>query len=218
MSGLRIVVLGYVVRGPLGGMAWSDLHYLLGLRDLGHDVWFLEDSDDYPSCVDPVRNTIGTDPAYGLRFARKLFDATGLGDRWAYHDAHTATWHGPAATRAREVCAGADLVLNLAGVNPIRPWLEDVPRRALVDKDPVFTQIRNATDPAAECSRMHSHHFTFAENVGRPDASVPGDGFRWQPTRHPIWLGGWPAAPPTVLESLIDRCLAPAVTIAGAVS
>ena len=43
---LRIVVLGYLVRGPLGGMAWSDLHYVLGLRSLGHDVWFLEDSDD----------------------------------------------------------------------------------------------------------------------------------------------------------------------------
>jgi hypothetical protein len=49
-SRLRIVVLGHIVRGPIAGMAWSDLHYVLGLRGLGHDVWFLEDSDDYPSC------------------------------------------------------------------------------------------------------------------------------------------------------------------------
>ena len=66
-SRLRIVVLGYIVRGPLGGMAWSDLHYVLGLRSLGHDVWFLEDSDDYASCVDPVEKTIGTDPTHSRR-------------------------------------------------------------------------------------------------------------------------------------------------------
>src|SRR3954468_3013844 len=112
-------------------MAWSDLHYLLGLRSLGHDVWFLEDSDDYPSCVDPVRRTIDTNPAYGLRFASAVFRRFGLGDRWAYHDAHGGTWHGGAADRIRAVCAEADLVLNLAGVNPPRPWLLDVPHRVL---------------------------------------------------------------------------------------
>ena len=45
-SALRIVVLGYVVRGPLGGLTWHHLQYLLGLRRLGHDVYFFEDSDD----------------------------------------------------------------------------------------------------------------------------------------------------------------------------
>jgi hypothetical protein len=193
---LRIVVLGYVVRGPLGGMAWSDLHYVLGLRDLGHDVWFLEDSDDYPSCVDPVRRTVEEDPAYGLRFAADLFERVGLGDRWAYHDAHTGSWYGEAASRIRAVCADTDLVLNLAGVNPLRPWVADVPARVLVDKDPVFTQLRHLHDPAAmERAALHTAFFTFAENVGRPECGVPADGLPWQPTRHPIWLEGWPATP-----------------------
>lgn len=39
-SALRIVVAGYLVRGPYGGLAWHNLHYLTGLRALGHDVWF----------------------------------------------------------------------------------------------------------------------------------------------------------------------------------
>ena len=47
---LRIVLLGYVVRGPLAGPTWHHLQYLLGLRELGHDVWYLEDSTDYPFC------------------------------------------------------------------------------------------------------------------------------------------------------------------------
>ena len=196
-SRLRIVVLGYIVRGPLGGMAWSDLHYILGLRSLGHEVWFLEDSGDYPSCVDPVEKTIGTDPTRGLGFASALFERAGFGDRWAYHDAHRATWHGPAAEQMRTTAARADVLLNLGGVNPIRPWLEEIPHRVLIDKDPVFTQIRNATDPAAAgLSGQHTCWFTFGENIGRAAARIPPDGLDWQPTRHPIWLDGWPATPP----------------------
>jgi hypothetical protein len=189
---LRIVVLGYVVRGPLGGMSWSDLHYLLGLRDLGHDVWFLEDSDDYPSCSDPVAKTIGTDPSYGLRFASELFSRTGLGDRWAYHDAHTRTWHGPGSDAVRGACRDADVLLDLAGVNPLRPWLEEIPHRVLVDKDPVFTQFRHLADPSARArAAAHTAFFTFGENV----AALPDDGFPWRATRHPIWVEGWPLAP-----------------------
>ena len=44
---LRIVLLGYVVRGPVGGMAWHHLNYIRGLADLGHEVLFMEDSDDF---------------------------------------------------------------------------------------------------------------------------------------------------------------------------
>jgi len=39
---MRIVVGGYIVSFPLGGMSWHHLHYLLGLRELGHEVWFYE--------------------------------------------------------------------------------------------------------------------------------------------------------------------------------
>ena len=43
---LRIIVLGYIVRGPLGGMVWHHLQYVMGLAHLGHDVYFIEDSGD----------------------------------------------------------------------------------------------------------------------------------------------------------------------------
>ena len=47
MNRLTIVVGGYIVGFPFGGMTWHHLNYLAGLRDLGHEVWFLEDSDQY---------------------------------------------------------------------------------------------------------------------------------------------------------------------------
>ena len=193
---LRIIVLGYIVRGPIGGMWWSDAHYLLGLRTLGHDVYFVEDSDDYPSCFDPVRNVTDTDPRYGLAFAQRTLARVGLGDCWAYHDAHTAQWHGPAAAQMAARCATADLVLNLGGVNPLRPWLQAVPCRVLVDKDPVFMQIRHLTDPGARARALqHTAFFSFGENWGRADCTMPDDGLPWQPTRHPIILDRWPVIP-----------------------
>lgn len=192
-SGLRIVVLGYIVRGPLGGLAWHHLQYVLGLARLGHDVYFIEDSDDYPACYNPETDAVTTDPSYGLKFAADAFQRLGLGERWAYYDAHTAQWLGAAATRARDICASADLLLNLSGVNPLRPWLAGIPARAFVDTDPAFTQVRHLTDASAHAlAAQHTSFFTFAENIGQSFCEVPDDGFAWQPTRQPVVLDAWP--------------------------
>jgi hypothetical protein len=187
---LRVICLGYIVRGSLGGMAWSDLQYLIGLRRLGHDVYFVEDSGDHPSCYDPDRNITSVDPSYGLRFARDELERIGMGDRWAYYDAHSEQWHGPRGASMVEIARSADVVLNLAAVNPLRPWFADVPVRALVDQDPVFTQARIITDKAAHDHALaHNAYFSFGENVGVSKAAMPADGISWQPTRQPIDAG-----------------------------
>jgi hypothetical protein len=177
-------------------MAWHHLQYVLGLARLGHDAYFVEDSDDYPSCYDPSRHVTDADPAYGLAFAAAAFGRVGLADRWAYYDAHTGQWLGPAAGRVRGVLATADVVLNVSGVNPLRPWLAAVPVRVLIDTDPAFTQIRHLTDPAAHAQAAeHTAFFTFGENIPAGRSAVPDDGFAWRPTRQPVVLGEWPVTP-----------------------
>lgn len=196
VSHLRIIVLGYIVRGPLGGMAWHNLQYIMGLARLGHDVYFVEDSDDYPSCYDPARGITDTDPTYGLQFATRTFERIGLGYAWAYYDAHTSRWLGPCADRILDVCATADLLLNLCGVNPLRPWFMKIPARAFIDGDPVFIQLRHLTDPVARnLAQQHTAFLSFAENIGLNRSSIPNDGLPWQPTRQPIVLDAWPATP-----------------------
>jgi hypothetical protein len=193
---LRIIVLGYIVRGPMGGMAWHHLQYVLGLHRLGHDVYFVEDSDDFPSCYDPSRGVMDIDPSYGLHFASHAFARLGLADRWAYHDVHTGRWLGPCSDRAPGVFLSADAVLNVSGVNPLRPWLEQVPVRVLIDTDPLFTQVRHLTDAAAlERTRQHTAFFTFGENIPRGTSRVPSDGLPWRATRQPIVLDSWPVTP-----------------------
>lgn len=196
-SSLRIILLGYMVRGPLGGMTWGNLQYLLGLRNLGHEIYFIEDSDCYASCYDPARNVMDTDPSYGLKYAERVLSEFGLGENWAYYDEHSAKWHGPCAGRIDEICASADLLLNRAGVNPMRPWFLQIPVRVLLDIDPGFTQIRHLKHAASmEYARQHTAFFSIAENIDSSQSSIPDDGLPWRPTRHPIFLDEWPAIKP----------------------
>jgi hypothetical protein len=194
---LRIIVLGYVIRGPLGGMVWYHLQYLQGLAELGHEVYFLEDSDDYPSCYDPERGFTDVDPTYGLRFASCVFEPIGFKERWAYHDAHQRRWHGPRGDDMMRMCAEADLLINLACVNPIRPWVAEIPVRIYLDQDPAFNQVRHLIDSKArESARQHNVFFSFGENVARGDALVPSDSFPWMATRQPVLLSSVPASAP----------------------
>lgn len=192
----RIVVLGYVVGFPLGGMTWHSLQYAMGLAEMGHDVWLVEDSGDYETNYDPTTGEVGTDPTYGLAYARQVLERVGLGDRWAYHHAHTATWHGGAADEILSVCRSADVVLNVAGIHPLRPWLEPIPARVFIDADPVFTQVRHLTDPAARThAEAHTHFLTFGERFGQPGCTMPDDGLPWRPTRQPVVASAWPVTP-----------------------
>ena len=188
-------MLGYLVRGPIGGLAWHHMQYVLGLARLGHDVYFLEDSDDFPSCYDPSRNLTDCDPTYGLEFTARFFSDLGLQGRWAYHDAHTSTWlgHGPQVASA---CRDADLLLNLSGVNPIRSWCAEIPVRALIDTDPVFVQVRHLQNPAArQAALMHNAFFSFGEDIDQLRAAA-ADGLPWRPTRQPVVLDQWSPTPP----------------------
>jgi hypothetical protein len=156
----------------------------------------MEDSDEYPGCYDPEKHVTSADPSYGIRFAERTFRGIGLPDHWAYFDAHTGKWLGPCGHRAEKFCESADLLLNLSGVNPMRPWFRSIPVRAMVDTDPVFTQVRNLKDPGARAlAAQHSAFFSFGENIGTAGCAIPDDGFPWQATRQPVVLDAWRPSP-----------------------
>lgn len=192
-SRLKVVVLGYIVRGPIGGMAWHHLNYVLGLKRLGHEVLFLEDSDEYPSCYDPSQHRVSTDPTYGLKFIADAFKNVGLGNMWAYFDAHRNEWHGQDASYVESYCRDADILLNVSGVNLLRSCVAQIPCRVLIDTDPAFTQVRHLTDAGAlSRASIHNRFFSFGESIAAGNSQVPDDGFKWQPTRQPVVLDAWP--------------------------
>jgi hypothetical protein len=194
-SGLRIIVSGSLIREPTGGNAWANLSYAQGLAELGHDVYYIEDSDDYPACYNPENSAATTDPTYGLHFAANATARLGLGDRWAYYDAHAREWKGARAHDARAICKSADLILSYSGMwgNPLREWFDTVPRRATIDGDPGFTQVRNLTDVSFRRRyEAYTAFFSVGANIGKPGCTIPADGFRWEITHPPISLAAWP--------------------------
>ncbi|GAA4013904.1 hypothetical protein GCM10022408_28800 [Hymenobacter fastidiosus] len=189
---MKILVLGYIVRGPLGGMAWHHLQYVIGLKNMGHQVLFLEDSDGYASCYNPSTNEVTTDPSYGLQFCKNIFTQHNLQHNWSYYDEHTNSWFGLSKKAVENFCNNADVVLNLSGINPIREWWLNVPTRCYLDTDPAFTQIKHITNNAAlEIAKAHTHFATYGENFGKAICSIPNDGIDWKPTRQPVVLGKW---------------------------
>ena len=69
----RIVVCGYMIRFPVAGSMFADLHYILGLRRLGHEVFYLEESGWEKPCYNPSTGWYGDDPDAGLQAVSHLF-------------------------------------------------------------------------------------------------------------------------------------------------
>src|SRR4029077_9262211 len=82
---LTIVVGGYIVGFPLGGMTWHHLNYLLGLHELGHEVWFLEDSGKFAVPYNPTKWACDVDSAYGRAYLERTFKEYGLPLRYCYY-------------------------------------------------------------------------------------------------------------------------------------
>lgn len=190
---MRIIVLGYIVRGPIGGMVASNVQYMVGLQRLGHDVSFLELGGQWDCCYDLQADTMTADPSYGVGFIGDLLKPYGLDEKWAYHDAFKKAWLGPLADSIDQVIGNADIVLNLCGVNDLQQGLEEVPLRVLLEEDPVFMQVKHLKEPERKSNAlMHNRFFSFAYNWGKPTCTVPDDGIAWQPTRPPVVLDCWP--------------------------
>jgi hypothetical protein len=205
---MRIVVAGYLVRNPLGGYAWQAAHYLLGLRALGHDAWFYEDSGHYALAYNPVTNEFGPSYAYGIGAAAAFLDRLGLGKRWVFADVDRGAEHGPAAGRAAMLLREADLLINVAGVNRIPSERRGGRPAVYVDIDPGFTQIKAAQGDSLLRALLdeHDHLFTFGENIGTPRSPLPTGGYRWHATRPPVAIEHWAqSAPPGPVYTTVGR-------------
>ena len=111
---MKILVAGIIARYPFGGVTWCSLMYLLGLRALGHEVFYIEDTGE---CVyDPVQNTRATDPSYGTSYIDAALRPHGLGDRWSFVN-YDGGYHGRSADAVKSFAADADLFINLSGTD-----------------------------------------------------------------------------------------------------
>jgi hypothetical protein len=195
----RIIVLHFAGRMPLGGIAWQALHHLLGLRRLGWDVWYVEDSGANP--YDPRIDSVAMQCNYNIAYLRRAMERYGFGERWVYWDAINDVHHGLSRERLHALYGEAAGLINLCGATRLRNEHLACPVRIMIDTDPVYEQIKYARAdlPARAYLDAHTHFFSYGENLGGADCPVPLGGIDWHPTRPPVDLAAWPqpaGAPP----------------------
>jgi len=179
----RVAVGGALAQRPgYGGHAWALLNYLLGLRQLGHEVLFLDrlSAEMAPSaearerCVgwlDAVMRGAGLGDSYALLAEG---DAPGLGRREAVE------WVGQ-----------ADLLLNVMGFIDDDEVLAASSRNVFLDIDPGFGQMWCELG-LHDAFAGHDAFVTVGERIGEPDCLIPTCGIEWVRTPHPIVLDQWP--------------------------
>jgi hypothetical protein len=173
-----IAVAGSIAQRPhRPGHAWVFLTYLLGLRQLGYDVLFVD------------RVTTTAEAGWLAATMRPV----GLTGSWAALLADG----GMIGLTRRELAArlgGAALLLNVNGFLTDPELLAAAPRRAYLDIDPGFAQIWEA-EGLADPFAGHDDFITVGTNVGADDSRVPTAGREWIPTLPPVLLNYWSATP-----------------------
>lgn len=198
MKNLKIVVGGYIGLYPTGGATWDYIQYPLGLQLLGHDVYYIEDTAQYP--IYQLEESAWDDCSYCVNYLKHAMDEVGMPDRWAYRDVATGKVFGMSGQKLKEVIATADVFINVSASTILREEYVKIPVKILVDTDPMFTQYQyyktleegGAAATASE-SFMNAHDllFTFGLNIGANDCRIPTFNFTWLTTKKPICLDFW---------------------------
>lgn len=193
-----VVVWGLLAREPYGGMTWQVLHYLVGLRRLGFDVWYVEDSDSLPSHPRTRERTL--DPSENIRFLQRHLDEVGLGDRWAYRTPKSKEVAGHLDHDGlRSLYRRADAVLNICGAHELLPHHRECRNLVYVETDPFLAQIQVAQGDAHRIEELdaYRHLFTYGINLGTPACSVPISRYQWHPTVPPVVSQWWTTSNPS---------------------
>lgn len=205
MKKRTVIVSGLAATYPLGGVAWDYLQYLLGFHQLGHEAYYLEDTGGW--AFDPANVTFTDDltyhAAYVSDFLRAL--APGLEKRFCVVGPDGRHW-GMSREALSAVVGRADVFINVSTTCQLREEYAKIPVKVLIDSDPLYTQSGVPAYVAGEADERtranienmlrHDAFFSFGENVGRPGCLVPTELFDWKPTRQPMVLECFSAAPP----------------------
>jgi hypothetical protein len=196
-SRLRIIVTGLLAQYPLGGVTWDYGQYVLGLARLGHDVYYLEDTGQWP--YNPVEGSVSGDCRYSLEYLARVMSRFGLDNKWAYHFLDPwrggSQWFGLSDGERKEVVASADLLINISCSLRRCEDYRQVRRLACIDSDPVFTQVKllRGQEDFRRQIDAHDVHFSFGECLSEVG---PATGHRWRATRQPIVLSEWRPSTP----------------------
>ncbi|MEO7501203.1 MAG: hypothetical protein ABIW94_01065, partial [Gemmatimonadaceae bacterium] len=188
----KILVLGIMFWYPLAGVTYQFLHYLIGLRRLGYDPYYIEDAEHY--VYDPRIDAVSPDADYNVECVAPILEAHGFAGKWAFRGGYEGgKCYGLSEQEILDLYRDADALLNVTGAHHLREEQLACPRRIYLETDPVAEQVKVARGDVEVIERLAAHDmlFSFGENLGAPDCGVPIERFTWHPTRQPVVLDLW---------------------------
>jgi hypothetical protein len=171
-----VVIAGAVAHRPRrGGHTWVFLQYLLGFRDLGWDVLFLD--------------RLEADDKDGIPYLEQVMSRAQVEDYSVLYDGGEKSF-GLSRTDVLEKVGKSAFVLNVNGFFDDEEVLERAPMRVFLDIDPGFWQMWCALG-LHDAFRGHDAYVTVGENIGDPDCKIPTCGLDWITTPQPVVLEHW---------------------------
>jgi hypothetical protein len=194
-----IVVSGDVLRRPRAGNLAAHLHYLIGLRKLGHEVIYLEEREPLDAGAGAAAGAAETVvPREGLVLLGEVLRRCRVDVPVVWVDSDAGLVGGMVWPQLRRRLEQADLLLDIGG----HCWLKErsLPRRrALID-------IGELHDSFESPARQTDHELFFS-NRRDPDEQLAAE---WLPTIPPVvprlWYGP-PARAELPLKVLVERGL-----------
>ena len=189
----KIVVLGMMARLPVAGVIWQTLHYLVGLRRLGYDVYYVEAHGCTPRDFMAHEDDDGWGKA--AEFIAGVMRRFDFGQRWAYQARYAGDQcYGLSESQLTGLYQSAALLINLHGGTDPLPEHAATGRLVYLETDPVELQIElhHQQQSTIDFLAHHCAFFTFGENYGQADCRLPvSERFAFRPTRQPVVLDFW---------------------------
>ena len=193
MKRKRVVVMGFMGSMPIAGVIWQHMHYIVGLQQLGHDVYYIEDSARLP--YNPETFEVNNEFDYAAKILDRLSREFEFKNRWGFCARYLPgnPTAGLPLKKIRQLYRDADAILNICGTQEFNDDLLKSDRILYVESDPGVEQIKIDKRVRSTIDYLGRHRalFTFGENVGTKKFPVPTHGFKWLPTRQPVVTDLW---------------------------
>jgi hypothetical protein len=196
----KAMVSGALANKPFnGGNAWTRLSWILGLKQLGFDVCFVELIDP-AVCVDEENRWTRFCDSTSACYFREVMENFGLSQSSALLLEGGREVIGCSVPELRDWAEQSELLINIGGHLTLDDIRDRVSRRVYFDDDPGYTQFWQAMGSDASHLNEHDFFYTLGFNIGLPDCSIPTQGIPWRPISPPVVLSDWPVTPHQTLD------------------
>ena len=192
---MKTIIVGGVIANKYlnGGAVWTRLNWILGLRKLGYQVYFIEQIQPHDCVNESGLNTEFEDSA-NLSYLRRVMAEFGMENSYALVLGQGEQTSGLSLAEISSLAAEADAVVNISGHLRLSSILNSRACKIYVDLDPGYTQYWYQMGLLDATFASHDSYFTVGEAIGSPQCQIPTGSIPWQATRQPVVLDLWPVA------------------------